>query len=108
MEATGTSTHERRFTHTQLIGAVAATALFVGGLVSGGFALAAPSSSPNTYYACVKDRSASLNSFQVNTPPTCGKKKPSFRGARTGRRAPRAARARRARVGRTAATATTA
>src|SRR5262245_52746551 len=74
MEATGTSTRERRFTRIQLIAAAAAAAVIVGALVSSGFALADSGTGPDTYYACARNRSGSLNSIQVNSPPTCGKK----------------------------------
>jgi hypothetical protein len=39
----------------QTFGIVAAAVLTTAAVVGGGFALAAPGNSPNTYYACAKD-----------------------------------------------------
>jgi hypothetical protein len=64
----------RRFTGAQTFGIVTAAVLTTGAVVGGGFALAAPPSTPSTFYACQNTGTKVIaGSITVNTPPTCGK-----------------------------------
>jgi hypothetical protein len=60
-----------RFTGTQTFGIVTAAVLTTAAVVGGGFALATPTPSPNTYFACAKDGKVIPGSVKVNTQPKC-------------------------------------
>jgi hypothetical protein len=55
----------------QTFGIVTAAVLTTAAVVGGGFALAAPGDSPNTYYACAKGGNVIPGSITVNAPPKC-------------------------------------
>jgi hypothetical protein len=63
----------QRFSIRQTFGIVAAAVLTTAAVVGGGFALAAPGDSPNTYYACANGNRLLPGSVTINTPPKCSK-----------------------------------
>ena len=61
----------RRFSFGQVFGLVSASALVTAAVVSGGFALAAPSTTPNTYSACAYKNVIIPGTELVNHTPSC-------------------------------------
>jgi hypothetical protein len=72
MDKAEASTHARRFTRLHLFVGVTVAAVIAAALTAGGFAIAAPSDGPNTFYACAKNGIV-VSSIQV-TQPTCNGK----------------------------------